>query len=69
MHQYKTVACGVRVVDQSGRSEEYGGFLKQASVNTNSCDKKPQEKWLVQEKYCDLLDQVRAKKDWDPRIQ
>jgi len=67
VHHYKTVACDVTVVDQSGRSEEYGGFLKQASVN--SCDKKPGEKWLVQVKYCDLLDQVRAKSDWDPRIR
>ena len=54
MHHYKTEACDVMVVDQSERSGEYGGFLKQASVNR--CDKKPQEKWLVQVKYGDLLD-------------
>jgi len=34
MHHYKTVACDVTVVDQSGRSEIYGGFLKQTSVNS-----------------------------------
>jgi len=54
VHHYKTVACDVMVVDQSERSGEYGGFLKQASVNSG--DNKPQEKWLVLVKYCDLLD-------------
>jgi len=67
-HHYKTVACDVTVLDQSESSGEYGGFLKQTSVN--SCDtKKPQQKWLVRVKYCDLLNQVRAKRDQDPRIR
>jgi len=33
VHYYKTVACDVMVVNQSGRSGIDGGFLKQASLS------------------------------------